>query len=104
MILLRAGRLNACASRLYYALFQAAIHALERQGRKPRDFRNATYWDHDTIRDSAHLVRGEESDRILLDDARLLRLRADYALEQVTRREIEDLRHEACRFVMEATE
>lgn len=104
MLLLRAGRLNACASRLYYALFQAVVFALERQGRKPEDFRDAPRWNHVTIVEAAHLARGEGSDRLLLDGARLLRLRADYAPENVYRREIEHLRHAACRFVMEVTE
>ncbi len=104
MILLHAGRLNACANRLYYALFQATIHALERQERKPADFRSARRWEHETILDAAALARGEPADRLLLENARRLRLRADYARDQVSRREIERLRHEACRFVLEATE
>ncbi len=103
LILLRAGRLNASASRLYYALFQAAIHALERQGRNPQDFRNSRYWDHDTVCDFAHLARGEETDRILLDEARRLRLQADYTDLPIDRRRVEHLKHEACRFVLEVT-
>jgi hypothetical protein len=104
LLLLRAGRLNACASRLYYALFQAAIHALERQGMRPAEFRSARRWGHETILEAAPLARGEPADRLLLENARRLRLQANYAREAVSRRDIEQLRHEACRFVLEATE
>ncbi|MCI0586922.1 MAG: hypothetical protein L0323_08800 [Planctomycetes bacterium] len=104
LILLRAGRLNASASRLYFAVFQAEVYSLQLRGRKPQDFRNARYWDHDTVRDAAHLARGEAADRLLLEKTRRLRLQADYEREHVRRRDIERPRREACRFVMEVTE
>ena len=102
--LLEEGFVDDAASRFYFALFQAAVHALERQGRKPGDFRSgAGKWGHRMVDELVPLVRGEAEDRVLFGELRKLRSSADYESRSVERRTLEFLQHEVERFVREAT-
>jgi len=97
---LENGHVNAAASRLYYALFQAAVYALERQGRAPSEFRRgATVWDHRIVGDRIALVRGLPEDGRLFEKLRFLREMADDHKEPVSRSELELKKHEVERFV-----
>lgn len=102
--LLEQGFVDDAASRLYFAVFQAAVFALERQGREPGDFRSgAGKWGHRMVRKLATLVRGRAEDRVLFDQLFGLRVTADYEASCLDRRMLEFLQHEAERFVREAT-
>lgn len=75
---------NAAASRMYYALYLAAVHALEKQGRKPSEFQDEPgYWRHEIIRSNASLVR-QRSGKDRMKDSALynavfeMRVTADY--------------------------
>jgi uncharacterized protein (UPF0332 family) len=104
LLLLDAGFPDAAASRLYYAVFQAAVYALERQGRDPSEFApGARKWSHRMIRENAALVRGNEADVRFLKRLYWLRIEADYDAPLTARRSVEFLRREAERFVLEAT-
>jgi uncharacterized protein (UPF0332 family) len=104
LLLLGAGFPDAAVSRLYYAVFQAAVHALKRQGRSPGEFRpGARGWSHRMVRENAALVRGNETDVWFLKRLYSLRIQADYRSPLTARRTIEFLRREAERFVLEAT-
>jgi len=104
LLLLERGYVDGAASRLYYAAFQAAVHGLEKQGRKPSDFRpGATLWEHRTVVARAGLVRGLHEDVILLQDLLEMRRRADYRAEAVLRGDVESSRHDAARFVEQVT-
>ena len=103
-VLLERGLVDDAASRLYFALFQAAVHGLERQGKSPADLRpGATYWEHRTVCRHAALVLGKAEDEDLLADALVLRRDADYRTGPVERWRIESLRPEIFRFVEEVT-
>ncbi|MCI0586250.1 MAG: HEPN domain-containing protein [Planctomycetes bacterium] len=100
--LLEIGALDDAASRLYYAVFQAAVETLLRQGRTPSDFREgAKEWSHRMVARNAVLVRGHPEDGILLGRLRRLRERADYEEGSVERRWLELLKAEAVRFIEE---
>ena len=102
--LLERGFVDGAAGRFYYAVLQASIHALRRQGRTPSDFRRgAREWDHGMVERSIQLVRGRREDRVLFVALRGQRERADYEDDPVDRRKLEFLRHEAVRFVEEVT-
>ena len=104
LILLERGYVDGAASRLYYAAFQAAVFALESQGRKPSDFRpGATLWAHQTVVNQAALVRGRADDVDLLQGLLAMRRQADYLSSQVRRGRIQFLLHEVIRFVDQVT-
>lgn len=79
-------RYNTCASRCYYACFQAAIYALAQVGIRPR----REQWGHDFVQ--AEFNRQLLNQRKLypsllrttLDQNRALRLVADYTRDHVT--------------------
>ena len=103
-ILLGRGLVHAAASRLYFAFFQASVHALDRAGRRPDDVREGLgYWSHRAVAALVHLARGRDDDTPRLRGLRDLRVRADYDRGVVERREVEELRHEVIRFVREVT-
>lgn len=103
--LLDEGHFDAAANRLYYALFQAAIHALERQGRVPGEARRrAKVWDHRIVGDRIAFVRGLREDERLFERLRSLREQADYEAKPVVRRALESLKHDVERFVRWVTE
>jgi uncharacterized protein (UPF0332 family) len=102
--LLEIGALDDAASRMYYAVFQAAVETLRRQGRSPSDLRKgAKDWDHEMVGRNAAFVRGRAEDDNLLRRLRELRERADYHERAVMRSELEFLRPDAVRFVEEVS-
>lgn len=82
------GRFSNCANRAYYAVFQAAIEALQRIGIGPslRD----RQWRHDAVRAqfSEQLINRRKlypaALRETLERGAHLRVRADYSTEKVT--------------------
>jgi len=91
-VLLEAGLVDPSMSRLYYALFQAGVHAMTIQGRKPGDFvREAKDWTHASICGNANLFLNRPGDSWLFRRARGLRVQADYTDSSVSRREVEHL-------------
>jgi len=77
--LLALGLIDPAASRYYYALYQAAVHALTRQGWSPGALRSgAIEWDQDVVTNNAYLVRRRRSDRDLFRTMRKARTEADY--------------------------
>src|SRR5262245_385700 len=88
-VLLERGLVHAAASRLYYACFQAAVHALNRAGRRPDEIREGLDdWSHRAVAALAQLVRGREDDSHRFRRLRDLRVRADYDRGTVERREV----------------
>ena len=78
-LLLERGFTDDAASRYYYAMFQAAVHALTRQGWTPGRLQSgALEWGHVVVLNNVSLVRGRRSDRALFDSMRDLRVKADY--------------------------
>lgn len=101
-LLLVRGLVDAAASRFYYALFQAAIHALE--GKRASPSRpGARPWSHRVVGDRIAGVRNRDGDAAFFRKVRDLRGRADYDASPVERRDVEYLKHEIERFVREVT-
>ena len=77
-----------CASRAYYACFQAAIYALASAGVRPRSV--AGQWGHDFVQAefNGQLINRRKlypaSLRSTLDQSRTLRRIADYTTDRVT--------------------
>lgn len=93
---------DSAASRLYYALFQAGVHVLERQGKNPADFTSgATQWAHGWICDNAYLFRKVREDKRLFKMAYSLRERADYRVPPVQPCELDPLLPRAEDFVQD---
>ena len=87
-------------TRLYYALFQAGVHAMEAAGKKPSDFRQGVdKWEHATICGNATLFRGSSSDLPLFREARSLREQADYSPVPVRFEQVEDLHSDVAQFI-----
>ena len=98
------GLLNAAASRLYYSVFQAAVHVLSRRGGSPADVkRGARNWSHGRVENLVPTIRGQSEDGVLFRELRALRERADYDLEPLTKRELDRCWPDVDRFVREAT-
>ncbi len=82
------GRFNNCANRCYYAVFQAAIHALVQAGIRPPG-RDAE-WSHEFVRSNfvGLLVNRRKiyptSLRTVLEQNRALRRTADYKRDRVS--------------------
>jgi uncharacterized protein (UPF0332 family) len=78
--LLDSDKLNAAANRLYYALFQAAVHALEsKHGMRPDKLQaGAKWWKHDMVRDNMRLLRDNAQDKVVYKALKDLREEADY--------------------------
>lgn len=101
-LLVKNGLLDPAMSRLYYALFQAGVHALEKQGKKPDDFtRDATQWKHGWLGSNAFLCRGRKADKSMFRMACSLRERADYREQRVLRDEVDALLPDITAFVQE---
>jgi uncharacterized protein (UPF0332 family) len=78
------GLTDAAANRYYYALYQAAVHALTVQGWSPGSLRSgALEWNHDLVMTNVYLVRRRRSDRLMFRQMRDLRTMADYQEKQV---------------------
>jgi uncharacterized protein (UPF0332 family) len=103
-LLLAKGRVDDAASRFHFSLFQAAVHCLEKRGKRPRDFRpGAGYWEHRTVARNAAAIRGRPEDVHLFRRAMELRLEADYDPKFVSRRDLEVIRRDLERLVLEVT-
>jgi hypothetical protein len=89
MTLVEQDLLDPAMSRLYYALFQAGVHALEAGGKRPQDLGPYSEWKHETVCGNASLVRGRKDDRILYTQAKGLRVQADYTPTPVGKKQLE---------------
>jgi uncharacterized protein (UPF0332 family) len=98
-----AKLLDPAMSRLYYALFQAGVHAMQRKGKKPEDFKVGAKgrWGHDVICGNANILRQGKDDRALFRDARSLREQADYDAAGITREHIDGVMDDIDTFVEE---
>lgn len=98
---LEHGRYNSCANRCYYAAFQAAIAALLREGIRPL----GNQWGHDFVpaRFNGELINRRKrfgADlRQILTENQILRNKADYGKDGVTRTEASRALGKARRFV-----
>jgi len=102
--LLALGLVNAAASRLYFSVFQAGVHALALRSGSQADVRaGARNWSHGRVEGLVESIRGQVEDRVLFRELRALRERADYDRESPTKRELDRCWHDAERFVREAT-
>ncbi len=96
---LRAGEalaalrlVDPATSRYYYAMYQAAVHALTRKGWTPGRLQSgALDWAHVVVMNNASLLRGRRSVRSLFDAMRELRMQADYSDEGVVPEQLADL-------------
>jgi hypothetical protein len=101
-ILLDAGLVDPAASRLYYAIFQAAVDWMSRMGRRPDEFtRGAKWWRHDVIVRNASLVRRSVPDLRLFKELQSMRIQADYQASRVEREDLVALFDSAAHFVEE---
>jgi len=96
-------RWNATANRLHYASFQAAVHALEGQGKRPEQLSQYKEWKHKTICDNASLVRGRWDDRKLYMALRTQRVESDYTDRDVEVELVKSRLAEVDELVREAT-
>lgn len=101
--LLGADLVDPAMSRLYYALFQAGVHALRLAGKKPEDFKVTSRgkWGHDIVCGNISVLRPQRNDVELFREARLLRERADYDTIPVIRQRVVDLLPKVEEFVRE---
>jgi uncharacterized protein (UPF0332 family) len=100
--LVRLGLHDSGASRLYYALYAAAVDWMKRAGRQPGEFTSgASKWRHATIVGNASLYRRSLQDVLLFRTAYSLRLRADYDSIQIAPEELQLCFGEAQRFLEE---
>lgn len=82
------GRYNSCASRAYYACFQAAIYALARAGIRPAG--HERYWRHDFVQSqfNGQLINRQKAYpatlRSTLTETYAVRVRADYMRDHVS--------------------
>jgi hypothetical protein len=82
-MLIEKDLVDPAMSRLYYALFQAGVHALQSSGKRPRDLSMHDDWKHETVCGNASLCRGRIGDRLLFTQAKSLRVEADYRPSRV---------------------
>lgn len=104
--LLDSGKFNAAANRLYYALFQAAVHTLEsKHGKTPDKVTNgATYWRHAMVRDNMELIcDGDRQKKIFYKAMLALREEADYKPTTVTKSQLDGRRDKVIQLVSELT-
>lgn len=104
-VLGRARLWDAAASRMYYALFQAAVYVLGRRGRRPRDLsRDATddRWAHAIVLNNTRLLRNRPEDRTLFHQAYALRVKGDYEEIAVEEIEVKELQPRVEAFLKEA--
>ncbi len=104
--LLGADLVDPAMSRLYYALFQAGVHALRLAGKKPEDFKVASKgkWGHDIICGNISILRPQSNDWALFRDARFLREQADYDMVPVVRQRVMNLLPQVEEFVRQVSE
>jgi uncharacterized protein (UPF0332 family) len=103
-LLVERGFPDDAASRYYYAMYRAAVHALTVQGRRPGQFRSgAVDWDHSMVENNAGLIRKRFEDRMLYRDMREMRVLADYRPGSVNVGDLRRCRPEVAAFVKELT-
>ena len=90
--LIAGNLIDSAMSRLYYALFQAGVHALRERSLTPEklssDARDGE-WGHTLVRNNARLCRSRSDDRRLFRMAFSLRSQADYDDSSVDAVEVE---------------
>ena len=102
--LLAGGFSNDAASRLYYAMYQAAVHALTQRGRRPEQTRSgAVDWDHSMVENNVRTLRGSRADKDLYRAMRSLRVAADYAPDYIRGADVIERHAAVSRFVKELT-
>jgi uncharacterized protein (UPF0332 family) len=100
--LLAERRVNAAASRLYYAMYQAAVHRLTLYGHRPGKIRSgAVDWDHSMVENNVFMCRGDRRDRPLYIVMRRLRGQADYDDDAVDGWKLDERRDAIRGFVRE---
>ena len=101
-LLLERGFVDDAATRYYYAMYRAAVHALTERGKRPGTFRSgAVDWDHSMVENNARSLRGRWSDRLLYTETRELRVEADYLDVAVRDTELRRLLPQVREFVKE---
>lgn len=74
-----ARLIDPAMSRLYYALFQAGVHAHSVAGRAASSVKaGVTEWDHTLLCNTTLQMRNQVADRKLFLEAKSLRAQADY--------------------------
>ena len=102
--LLAAGHVNAATTRLYYAMYQAAVHRLTLKGHRPGTIRSgAVDWDHSMVENNVFMCRRDRRDRPLYAVMRRLRGQADYDDGSVERCRLDERREAIRDFVEELT-
>jgi uncharacterized protein (UPF0332 family) len=99
--LVAASFVDAAASRLYYALFQAAIHHFTAHGLASTDLGPYLDWKHSAVKNHVYRIRGSHSDARLFRDAYALRVSADYGPAPVEPRLVAELLVRVENFVRE---
>lgn len=103
-LLLERGFPDDAASRYYYAMYRAAVHALTEQGRRPGQVRSgAVEWDHSMVENNASWCRSNWRDRALYMAMRRLRAQADYDDASVVPWKLDEKRDAIRDFVTELT-
>ena len=104
LLLLDLGYTDGAANRLYFAVFQAAVYALERKGLRPWHLQPGSHrWRHVVVRRQVLPLRGRREDAVVFSELWRLRTKADYRLAPVSPAEIETWAPLAARFVREVT-
>ena len=101
-LLLDRGLVNAAASRLYYAMYEAAVWALTKEGKRPGAFRSgAVEWDHSMVENNVGVLRNSFEDRDLYREMRRARTTADYKADGVDATQLRWFRADVVDFVKE---
>ena len=83
-LLLGRGFPNAAARRLYYSMYQAAVHRFAVLRLEPTKLRSgAVDWDHSMVENNTKKLGGDWRDKALYAQMRRLRSQADYGDERV---------------------
>jgi hypothetical protein len=103
-LLLEARLHDPAASRLYYAMYQAAVHRFRQMGWAPGRVRSgAVHWDHAMVANNVKCLRGRTADRWLYGRMLRMRVEADYDDAPVREADVAGLRGLVARFVEEVT-
>ena len=103
-LLLSQGLVDDAASRYYYAMYRAAVHALRGMGWRPQSIRSgAVDWDHSMVENNVSACRKDRSDRSFYREMRRLRSAADYGEASVSAADLACRVAAIHRFVKELT-
>lgn len=103
-LLVEKELLDPAMSRLYYALFQAGVHAMTLRGTTPESLSMRALdgrWNHTLLAGNAALCRGRREDLSLFRRASALRAQADYYEASVQRQQLTPLIPEVEQFLAE---